>query len=86
MTGSLVASIPSPDQSVWQLGPLPIRAYALCILVGIFVAMWVGDRRWVARGLMPAPIRLGLRTVVWDAEEIEQWQAARAAAPRDQPE
>lgn len=39
-------------------------------------------RRWVAHGLMPAPIRLGLRTVVWDAEEIEQWQAARAAAPR----
>ena len=43
-------SIPSPDQSVWHLGPLPLRAYALCILVGIFVAMWVGDRRWVARG------------------------------------
>lgn len=42
-------------------------------------------RRWVARGLMPAPIRLGLRTVVWDVEEIEQWQAARAAAARDQP-
>jgi prolipoprotein diacylglyceryl transferase len=44
------ASIPSPDQSVWHLGPIPIRAYALCILIGIFVAMWVGDRRWVARG------------------------------------
>ncbi|MEY6433007.1 AlpA family phage regulatory protein [Thioalkalicoccus limnaeus] len=42
-------------------------------------------RRWVARGLMPAPIRLGLCTVVWDVEEIEQWQAARAAAARDQP-
>jgi prolipoprotein diacylglyceryl transferase len=48
--GALATSIPSPDQSVWHLGPLPIRAYALCILVGIFVAMWVGDRRWVARG------------------------------------
>ena len=48
--GSLATSIPSPDQSVWHLGPLPLRAYALCILVGIFVAMWVGDRRWVARG------------------------------------
>jgi prolipoprotein diacylglyceryl transferase len=51
--GALVASIPSPDQSVWHLGPLPLRAYALCILVGIFVAMWVGDRRWVARGGNP---------------------------------
>ncbi|MGB8020750.1 MAG: prolipoprotein diacylglyceryl transferase [Candidatus Nanopelagicales bacterium] len=44
------AEIPSPDDSVWNLGPLPIRAYALCILVGILVAMWSGDRRWVARG------------------------------------
>jgi prolipoprotein diacylglyceryl transferase len=43
-------SIPSPDESVWHLGPLPLRAYALCILLGIFVAMWVTDRRWVARG------------------------------------
>ncbi|HYO20195.1 MAG TPA: prolipoprotein diacylglyceryl transferase [Dermatophilaceae bacterium] len=50
MTGALATSIPSPDQSVWYLGPLPLRAYALCILVGIFVAMWVGNRRWVARG------------------------------------
>nr|WP_083845719.1 AlpA family phage regulatory protein [Thiocystis violascens] len=41
-------------------------------------------RRWVAHGLMPAPIRLGLRTVVWDAEEIEQWQTAQAASPRGQ--
>lgn len=50
MIGAVATSIPSPDQSVWHLGPLPLRAYALCILVGIFVAMWVGDRRWVARG------------------------------------
>jgi prolipoprotein diacylglyceryl transferase len=47
---ALATSIPSPDQSVWYLGPVPLRAYALCILAGIFVAMWVGDRRWVARG------------------------------------
>lgn len=53
MIGALATSIPSPDQSVWYLGPLPLRAYALCILAGIFVAMWVGDRRWVARGGNP---------------------------------
>jgi len=46
----LPAAIPSPEQGVWQLGPLPVRAYALCILVGILVAVWVGNRRWVARG------------------------------------
>ncbi|HEX6887701.1 MAG TPA: prolipoprotein diacylglyceryl transferase [Candidatus Nanopelagicales bacterium] len=47
---AVVASIPSPSQGVWQLGPFPLRAYALCILLGIFVAIWVTDRRWVARG------------------------------------
>jgi prolipoprotein diacylglyceryl transferase len=46
----LRSSIPSPAQGVWQLGPLPIRAYALCILVGIVVAVWLGERRWQARG------------------------------------
>ena len=44
------AFIPSPSQGVWHLGPLPIRAYALCILAGIFAGYWVGRRRWVARG------------------------------------
>ncbi|MEV0285426.1 prolipoprotein diacylglyceryl transferase [Kribbella sp. NPDC050820] len=47
------ASIPSPSQGVWHLGPLPIRAYALCILAGIFAGYWLGRRRWVARGGSP---------------------------------
>ena len=42
--------IPSPDQGVWHLGPIPIRAYALCIILGVVVAVWLGERRWVARG------------------------------------
>ncbi|MDX8034866.1 prolipoprotein diacylglyceryl transferase [Lentzea sp. BCCO 10_0856] len=46
----MLATIPSPDQGVWYLGPLPIRAYALCIITGILVAIWWGDRRLVARG------------------------------------
>ncbi len=49
----LLASIPSPSQGVWNLGPIPVRAYALCILLGIFVAIWFGGRRWVARGGRP---------------------------------
>lgn len=28
-----LATIPSPTQGVWHLGPIPIRAYALCILL-----------------------------------------------------
>ncbi|MDR1078862.1 MAG: prolipoprotein diacylglyceryl transferase [Propionibacteriaceae bacterium] len=43
-------SIPSPPQGVWQLGPLPIRAYAICVLTGILVACWGVWRRWRALG------------------------------------
>lgn len=43
-------SIPSPPQGVWHLGPVPLRAYALCILVGIFLAVAIGNKRFVARG------------------------------------
>ena len=53
---ALPATIPSPDQGVWNLGPIPIRAYALFIIVGIVVAVWLGDRRWVARGGQPGTI------------------------------
>lgn len=42
--------IPSPSQGVWYLGPFPIRAYALAILTGIVVALWLTQRRWVERG------------------------------------
>ncbi|WP_207208820.1 prolipoprotein diacylglyceryl transferase [Nocardioides oleivorans] len=43
-------TIPSPSQGVWHLGPVPIRGYALCIILGIVAAIWIGERRWVARG------------------------------------
>lgn len=52
----LLASIPSPSQGVWNLGPLPIRAYALAILLGIVVAIYVGNRRWIARGGQPGVV------------------------------
>jgi prolipoprotein diacylglyceryl transferase len=42
--------LPSPSQGVWHLGPIPIRGYALCIILGVVVAVWLGERRWVARG------------------------------------
>ncbi|WP_193047515.1 prolipoprotein diacylglyceryl transferase [Mycolicibacterium baixiangningiae] len=50
MTSTTLAYIPSPSQGVWELGPFPLRAYALCIIVGIIVALVLGDRRWEARG------------------------------------
>jgi prolipoprotein diacylglyceryl transferase len=50
LAATRVWTIPSPSQGVWHLGPLPIRAYALCIIVGIIVAIVISERRWVARG------------------------------------
>lgn len=44
------ATIPSPTVSVIHVGPLPIHLYALCIVVGILVALAITDRRWKARG------------------------------------
>jgi prolipoprotein diacylglyceryl transferase len=43
-------SIPSPPRAVWEVGGFPLRAYALCIIVGILVAMVIANRRWRARG------------------------------------
>jgi prolipoprotein diacylglyceryl transferase len=54
-TGAL-SYIPSPSRGVWYLGPVPIRAYALCIIAGILVAIWVGGRRFVARGGEPGTV------------------------------
>lgn len=42
--------LPSPTHGVLWIGPLPIRGYALCILAGIFVAVWIAGRRIVPRG------------------------------------
>ncbi len=46
----LPAYIPSPSRGVIHLGPVPIRAYALCIIAGVIVAAIVGDRRLQRRG------------------------------------
>ncbi|MEU4403195.1 prolipoprotein diacylglyceryl transferase [Streptosporangium sp. NPDC023963] len=52
-----LASIPSPSQGVWHLfGVVPIRAYALCIVLGVVVAVAIGERRWRARGGVPGTI------------------------------
>jgi prolipoprotein diacylglyceryl transferase len=50
---AVLAFIPSPDRGVWMLGPIPIRAYALCIIAGIIVAVMWSERRFVARGGQP---------------------------------
>lgn len=50
MSEIILASIPSPSWQGFELGPLHVRAYALCILLGIIVAVMWTDRRLHARG------------------------------------
>ena len=50
LTAAVHAAIPSPPEHTWYLGPVPLRAYALAILAGIVVAVWLTTKRWVARG------------------------------------
>ncbi len=54
----VAAFLPSPTQSVWHAGPIPIRAYALCIVAGMIIAVWLTNRRWIKRG--------GTDSEVWD--------------------
>jgi prolipoprotein diacylglyceryl transferase len=53
----LPLSIPSPSKGVVHLGPLPIRGYALCIIAGIIVCVWLAERRWKHRGGRPGQVQ-----------------------------
>jgi len=56
VTGTVLAAIPSPPQGVWYFGPIALRAYAICIIAGIVVAVWWGNKRFVARGGRPGRV------------------------------
>ncbi len=47
---SVLASIPSPSSGSIHLGPLRLNGYGMFIALGMFVAVWVTDRRWRAVG------------------------------------
>ena len=51
-----LADLPSPTKARYNLGPIPIRMYAMCILAGILVAVWLADKRWRARGGRPQEV------------------------------
>jgi prolipoprotein diacylglyceryl transferase len=57
-----LAAIPSPTTAAWPLGPLTLRAYALCIIIGILVACWITERRMRNRGATPY---LVLDVAIW---------------------
>lgn len=46
----MILYIPSPSISAFQLGPVTIHIYALCLITGIIAAWVLGQRRWQARG------------------------------------
>ena len=43
-----LAAIPTPTFSVLEIGPLTIHLYALCIIAGVALAIWLGNKRFVA--------------------------------------
>ncbi|MFP3990717.1 prolipoprotein diacylglyceryl transferase [Streptomyces sp. E11-3] len=46
----ILAFIPSPAKGEIVPFGVPLRGYAFCIILGVFAAVWLGGRRWVARG------------------------------------
>ncbi len=50
------AFLPSPSRSLWHIGPVPVRAYAICVVLGIVVGLWVANRRYLRIGGRPGMI------------------------------
>lgn len=40
-------SIPTPSISAFEVGPLTIHFYALCIIAAVAVAIWLGNKRFI---------------------------------------
>jgi prolipoprotein diacylglyceryl transferase len=49
----ILAAIPSPTTSVWHVLGLPVRAYAICIVLGIVAAVLLMEYRLRHRGVAP---------------------------------
>jgi prolipoprotein diacylglyceryl transferase len=47
---AVLASIPSPDSSTIEIGPISIHFYGLTLLVAIAAAVAIGGIRWTRRG------------------------------------
>ena len=51
-----LASIPSPAHAAGRFGPVPVRAYALCVIAGILVAIVVAEHRSRRSGGRPGTV------------------------------
>jgi prolipoprotein diacylglyceryl transferase len=83
---AVVGSIPSPSSSQLDIGPFALNYYGLCIGIGVVLAVWIGQRRWAARGGDPDDVAsvatwavpaglVGARLyhVITDWRPIEDW-------------
>jgi prolipoprotein diacylglyceryl transferase len=57
-----LAFIPPPPTNGFQIGPLFLHLYGLCIAVGVLAAFWLANRRWVAAGGKPGELE---RPGIW---------------------
>lgn len=60
--GLVIASIPSPESGVIDVGPLPIHAYGIMLAIGVLVAAKIAERRWARMGGDP---KLVGEIVIW---------------------
>ena len=44
----MLSAIPTPSNSAIGIGPLTIHYYALCIIAGVSIAIWLGNKRYRA--------------------------------------
>lgn len=44
----MLHAFPTPSSSALEIGPLTIHYYALCIIAGVALAIWLGDKRFRA--------------------------------------
>jgi prolipoprotein diacylglyceryl transferase len=45
-----VAFLPSPASDIWRLGPVPVRTFALCMVLGVLAGLWLTDWRYRRTG------------------------------------
>jgi prolipoprotein diacylglyceryl transferase len=48
--------IPSPSQSLIEIGPLTVHFYALCIIAGVAAAIFIGNKSYVNKGGAPGVV------------------------------
>ncbi len=48
-----VASLPGPFSDAWHLGPVALHGYALCVVLGVLMVLWLTERRYQAVGGRP---------------------------------